>query len=297
MYKLFLLLALSPLCLLAQKLPSIEEKIKDLKKQEGFIDFYWDENAGKVWLEVKNPGTEFLYVNSLPSGLGSNDIGLDRGLLGGERVVKFYKAGRKLLLVQPNYNYRALSSDVAEKRAVEQSFAQSTLWGFTIEAESGDSYLVDITDFLLRDAMQVTARLRSAQQGNYSLDKSRSALYLPRTKNFPQNSEFESTVTFVNSDGTTGNYVQSVAPSTEAITLRLHHSFIQLPDNNYKPRVFDPRSSYIPISYYDYSSPVSTPIEKFYIMRHRLEKKDPTAAVSEAVKPIVYYVDNGTPEP
>jgi hypothetical protein len=297
MQKLLLLIFLSPLSLYAQKLPSIDEKVKELKKQEGFFNFYWDDNAGKVWLEVKNPGTEFLYVNSLPAGLGSNDIGLDRGLLGGERIVKFYKAGRKLLLVQPNYNYRALSNDAAEKKAVEQSFAQSTLWGFTIEAESGDSYLVDITDFLLRDAMQVSARLRSGQQGNYSLDKSRSALYLPRTKNFPQNSEFESTVTFVNSDGTTGNYVQSVAPSTEAITLRMHHSFIQLPDNNYQPRVFDPRSSYIPISYYDYSSPVSTPIEKFFIMRHRLEKKDPTAAVSEAVKPIIYYVDNGTPEP
>jgi hypothetical protein len=297
MQRLLFLFLLFPLYLSAQKLPSIEDKTKDLKKFEGFLNFYWDENAGKVWLEVNKLDTEILYVISLPAGLGSNDIGLDRGLLGGERIVKFSKVGRKILLIQPNYNYRAVTNDVAEKRDVAQSFAQSTLWGFTVEAETGDRCLVDATDFLLRDAMQVSNRLRNNQQGNYALDKSRSAIYLSRTKNFPLNTEFETTVTFTNNDGNTGNYLQSVTPSAEAITLRVHHSFVQLPDNDYKPRVFDPRSSYGPISFYDYSTPVSEPIEKFFIARHRLKKKDPTAAMSEPVKPIIYYLDNGTPEP
>jgi hypothetical protein len=129
------------------------------------------------------------------------------------------------------------------------------------------------------------------------LDKSRSAVYLPQTKNFPQNTELEATITLVNNDGETGNYVQSVTPSPEAITLRMHHSFVQLPDNNYTPRVFDPRSSFIDISYFDYSTPVYESIDKYLVMRHRLQKKDPSAAKSEAVKPIVYYLDNGTPEP
>ena len=297
MQKILLLLLLFPILVNAQKLPTLEEKTKDLKKKEGFLNFYWDEQAGKMWLEIDKLDREILYINSLPAGLGSNDIGLDRGLLGSERIVKFSKVGRKILMIQPNYNYRANSTDAAEKRAVEQSFAQSTLWGFVVEAETADHWLVDATDFLLRDAMQVSSRLRSNQQGNYSIDKSRSALYLPNTRNFPQNTEFESTITYVNNDGNTGNYVQSVTPTAEAITLRIHHSFVQLPDNEYKPRIFDPRSSFIPISYYDYSSPVSTPIEKFFITRHRLRKKDPTAAQSEAVKPIIYYVDNGTPEP
>lgn len=297
MKKLILLFILSPLFLAAQKLPSIEEKTKDLKKYEGFINFYWDENAGKIFLEVDKLDSEFLYVTSLPAGLGSNDIGLDRGLLGGERIVKFSKTGRKILLIQPNYNFRAITNDAAERRAVEQSFAQSTIWGFTVEAETGSRSLVDATDFLLRDAMRVANTLRSNQQGSYSIDKSRSVIYLPRTKNFPQNAEFETTITFVNNDGSTGNNVNSVTPSSEAITLRMHHSFVQLPDNDYQPRVFDPRSSFIPISYYDYSTPISEPIEKMFIMRHRLKKKDPTAAISEPVKPIIYYVDNGTPEP
>jgi hypothetical protein len=297
MRHLIILILLAPVYLAAQKLPSVEDKTKDLKKQEGFFNFYWDENTGKIWMEIDKVDSEVLYVTSLPAGLGSNDIGLDRGLLGSERIVKFSKVGRKLLMIQPNYNYRALTNDLAERRAVEQSFAQSALWGFNIEAESGTHYLVDATDFLLRDAMQVANRIRGSQQGNYSLDKSRSAMYLARTKAFPLNTEFEATLTFVNSDGNTGNFVEAVTPSAEAITVREHHSFVQLPDNNYKPRLFDPRSSYIPISYYDYSTPVSEPIEKYFISRHRLEKKNPAAQMSDPVKPIIYYLDNGTPEP
>ncbi len=171
------------------------------------------------------------------------------------------------------------------------------MWGFTVEAATNDHYLVDATDFLLRDAMQVANRLRSNKQGNYTADKSRSAIYLPYTKNFPMNTEFESTITFVNTDGNIGRFVQSVTPSPDAITLRIHHSFVQLPDDDYQPRVFDPRSSFFDISYMDYSTPVSEPINKYFICRHRLKKKDPTAAMSEPVKPIIYYLDNGTPEP
>jgi hypothetical protein len=217
--------------------------------------------------------------------------------MGGGKVVKFSKVGKKILLVQPNYYYRAITNDAAEKRAVEQSFAQSTLWGFSEEAETGDHYLVDATDFLLRDATQVVNRLRNNQQGNYSLDKTRSTIYLPRTKNFPFNTEFETTVTFTNSDGNISYNVISVTPSPEAITLRMHHSFVQLPDNDYQPRIFDPRSSFFNIYYFDYSTPVSESISKYFICRHRLKKKDPNAALSEPVKPIIYYLDNGTPEP
>ncbi|HLK27700.1 MAG TPA: zinc-dependent metalloprotease [Puia sp.] len=281
----------------AQKLPTIEEKTNGLKKYEGYLNFYWDENAGKIFLEINKLDSEILYQASLPAGLGSNDVGLDRGLLGNTTIVKFTKVGRKILMIQPNYEYRAITNDAAEKRAVEQSFAQSTLWGFAVEAESNNKVLVDATDFILRDAMHVANRIRGMQQGNYVLDKTRSAIYLPRTKNFPQNSEIEATITFVNGDGNVGNYVQSVTPSPEAITVRMHHSFVQLPDNNFKPRKFDARSSFIPVSYFDYSTPVSEPIEKYFVMRHRLAKKDPGAAMSEAVKPIIYYLDNGTPEP
>ena len=79
----------------AQKLPTIEEKTKDMKKQEGFLNFYWEETTGKIWLEINKPDTEILYQQSLPAGLGSNDIGLDRGLLGETKIVKFVTYRKK----------------------------------------------------------------------------------------------------------------------------------------------------------------------------------------------------------
>ena len=297
MRRLLLLWIFLPCYIAAQTLPTVEEKTKSFKKYEGFLNYYWDEQNGKLWLEVDKPDSELLYQVSMPAAIGSNDIGLDRGLLGDTRIVKFVRSGQKLLLTQPNYNYRAVTNDRAERKAVEQSFAQSVIWGFTIEAVSNGHLLVDATDFLLRDAMKAANRLKSSRQGAYALDKSRCALYLPMCKNFPLNAELEATLTLVNNDGETGNYINSVTPSPEAVSFRMHHSFVQLPDDGYQPREFDPRSSFINISYFDYSTPVAEPIEKMFITRHRLQKKDPTAARSEVVKPIIYYLDNGTPEP
>jgi hypothetical protein len=292
-----LILFLLPFFAQAQTVNSITEKTKNMKSHTGFLNFYWEDSTGKIWLQIDKLDEEILYQTSLPAGLGSNDVGLDRGILGTTYIVKFNRVGNKILMIEPNYSYRAVSGDIAEKRAVEQSFAQSTIWGFTVAAESNGSVLVDATEFLLRDALQVSTTLQNTKQGSYSIDATRSTMYLQRTKNFPLNSEFETTVTFINKDGKPGKYVNAVTPSPEAITLRMHHSFVQLPDDNYKSRLYEARSPYITNSYLDYSTPITEPIQKNYIIRHRLEKKDPTAAKSEAVKPIIYYLDNGTPEP
>ncbi|NNV54436.1 zinc-dependent metalloprotease [Limnovirga soli] len=297
MRKLCILLLLVPLFIQAQSGTSIEEKAKRMTAYKGFFNFYWDDSTGKIWLQIDKLDSEILYQTSLPAGLGSNDVGLDRGIMGTTYIVTFSKVGNKILMKEPNFAYRAVSGDAAEKRAVEQSFAQSVIWGFTIAASSNGAYLVDATDFLCRDALQITSKLQAAKQGNYFLDASRTAMYLPRTKNFPLNTEFESTVTFQIKDGRPGAFVNAVTPVPEAITLRIHHSFVQLPDNNYIPRLYDARSPFITNSYFDYSTPVASPIQKNFIIRHRLQKKDPLAARSEAIKPIVYYLDNGTPEP
>jgi hypothetical protein len=282
---------------------SIAEKTKNMELKKGFYDFYWDNANGKIYLVVDKLNTPFLYVNSLPAGLGSNDIGLDRGQLGDSRIVYFNRVGKKLFLTQPNLDYRAVTNDKREQKAVEQSFAQSILFNFTIEAEEGNAsdpsmhkILVDATSFFLRDAHGVVDRIKRARQGTYSINENRSAIYIQNTKNFPKNAEFEATVTFVGGSDA-GRLVQSVTPSPEAITVRMHHSFVELPDNNYTPRKYDIRSGYGGTSFFNYSSDISEPIQQMVINRHRLQKKDPTAAVSEAVKPIIYYLDNGTPEP
>jgi len=277
------------------KVSAIETKVAGLPRYDGYFPFYFDEKQDKIHLLIDKLETDFLYVPSLTAGVGSNDIGLDRNQLGRERIVRFERRGPKVMLTELNTFYRAVTDNDAERKAVTESFAQSILWGFTIEAEDGGKVLVDATDFLLQDVHDVSGALKATQQGSYSVDKSRSALYMPRTKNFPQNTEFEVTLTFAGQPS--GEHIRNVTPTPHSVTVREHHSFIQLPDGNFKPRKFDPRAGYYSTSYYDYATPIDEPLEKRLITRHRLQKKDPTATVSEAVKPIVYYMDPGAPEP
>ncbi len=275
--------------------PTISVKTKGMKAHEGFFKFYTNAKEDGIWLEIDKLNQEFIYVNSLKAAVGSNDIGLDRNQLGDTRVVKFQRFGSKIMMVEPNYKYRAISDNPEEEKSVEEAFAQSILWGFEIVAEEEDRVLIDLSAFLLRDAHGVTERLASSQQGTYSLDQNRCALFMEYTRNFPKNSEFEAILTF--SGKKPGGWVRSVTPTAEALSVRQHHSFVELPDDQYKPRVYDPRSGYYPLSYKDYATPISEPLVKRYIYRHRLEKKNPNASMSEPVEPIVYYLDRGAPEP
>ena len=274
---------------------TITEKVAGMEKFPGFFTFYWDAKTGKIWLEIDKWNTEFLYVESLPAGIGSNDIGLDRGQLGDSSIVRFDRSGPRVLLVVPNYSFRATSNNPDERLAVKDAFAESTLWGFEVAAEEGNRVLVDATNFYLRDVHQVTNTLQRGQQGNYRLEPTRSAFYLPNTKNFPQNTEVETTLTFTGEP--TGQFIRQVVPVPDAITVRQRHSFVQLPPAGFKPRVSDPRAGYFGINYMDFATPIEEPITKRFIARHRLQKKDPNASVSEAIEPIVYYVDRGAPEP
>ncbi len=274
---------------------TIAAKTASAQKLPGYFNLYWDAKQGKLWLAVDKWNTDFLYQSSLPAGVGSNDIGLDRGQLGATRIVRFERSGNKVLLIQKNMGYRAISNDPDEQRAVRDSFAESVLAGFTVAAEENGAALVDATEFFLHDDHHVPETLKRTHQGNYRLDPQRSAIYLPQTKNFPLNTEVEATLTFAGDEP--GPWVRQVTPSPESITVREHHSFVQLPPPGYHPREYDPRSSFYGISYFDYATPISEPIVKRFTARHRLEKKDPNAAVSEPVKPIVYYLDRGAPEP
>ena len=275
---------------------SISEKTAGMQKFAGFFPFYWDAKAGKIWLEIDKWNSEFLYVEALPAGIGSNDIGLDRGELGESYVVRFERTGPKVLLIATNQGYRANSNNADERRAVRDAFAESTLWGFEVAAEEGTRALVDATAFYLRDVHGIPGTLQRLQQGQFRLDGSRAAFYLPNTKNFPKNTEVETMLTFT-TDGEPGQMVRSVTPMAQAITVREHVSFVELPPPGYTPRENDPRAGYSGIQYMDFATPITEPIVKRYISRHRLQKKDPSARVSDAVTPIVYYVDRGAPEP
>ncbi len=272
----------------------IEEK-KDLKLYNGYFNFYYSANEGKIYLEVDKLNKEFLYTHFLASGLGSNDIGLDRGQIGDGVVVKFIKSGNKILLLQPNQKFRAISDNEFEKKSIEEAFAKSIIFGFPIKEIKDEKHIIDLTPFLLRDAHHVSKRLKDNQQGSYKLDTSRNVLWLENTKAFPKNVEFESLLTFIGEPK--GKNIVSVSPDANSISVRQHIGFIELPDDNYNPRIFNAKSGSFPMSYMDYSTPVWEPIKKQFIYRHRLHKKNPNETRSEAVEPIIYYLDPGTPEP
>jgi hypothetical protein len=273
---------------------TIAAKVAGMTALPGFFPLYWDARAGKMWIEIDRLDTDFLYVDSLPAGLGSNDIGLDRGQLGRERVVHFMRSGPRVLLVESNLAFRASGSE-AERRAVADSFARSVVAGFEVGAEEGGRVLVEGTAFFLRDAHDVIGTLQELKQGKYALDSARSAFHLANTRNFPRNTEVEVILTFAGTEP--GNWVKDVAPDPAALTVRTRHSLVQLPEPGYTSREFDPRAGFFATTFADYSAPIGEPLVRRLINRHRLQKKDPQAARSEAVEPIVYYLDPATPEP
>ena len=274
---------------------NVKQVKNGLINYQGFFNFSYSENKDRIYLEVNSLNKQFLYVSALSQGIGSNDIGLDRGQLGARKIVFFKKSGNKLLLIEPNLKYVAKTKNPLEKKSVYEAFAKSVLHGFNIIDYKNGSYKIDITSFLLEDRHGIIKRLVDRNQGKYAIDKSKSSINLDRTKAFEKNIEFDVLLTFTGN--AEGKFIKSVTPSPDNITVYQHHSFIELPDSNYKPRIFDPRSGSNSISYFDYSSPVTEKTLKKYILRHRLIKKNKNTTLSEPLEPIIYYLDNGTPEP
>ncbi|MBI4408952.1 MAG: zinc-dependent metalloprotease [Gemmatimonadetes bacterium] len=279
-----------------QAVVSIARRTAGLERHDGFFPFYYESSTGKLLLELARLGEDFLYLNSLATGLGSAGVTLDRGMVGEEAVVRFERHGPRLLLVKQNLGFRALGTDNAELvRSVEESFPVSVLGSFPIVAESAGRVLVDATDFLLGDMFDVRGRLQRAGEGDFRVDRERSALYLPRTKAFPKNTEIQALLTYASDRP--GREVSQHAPDGRSLSLRQHHSFVELPPPGYEPREVDARVGIFGIGFFDYARPLDQGYRRRWISRWRLQKKDPAAAVSEPVQPIVYYLDRGVPEP
>jgi hypothetical protein len=283
---------------------TISSKTTGMKHIDGYLPLDWDAKAGKLYLEIPRfdsagNSPDILYTHSLPYGTGSNDLGLDRGQISRGQLVHFQRTGPKVLLIEPNQLFRSSSTDPAEQLAVRQSFPESVLYGFKVEAEDPNgTVLVDATDFFLRDAHDVVGSLTRTQQGTYKLDATRCTIALDATKAFPKNTEVEAILTFTTDGPARGQFVRDVTPDPHALTIREHQSFVELPGPGFTPRRFDPRAGYFPTSYRDYNVPVSEALDQQFIIRHRLTKKDPSCKTNcEAVAPIQYYVDRGAAEP
>ena len=291
----FLLVPFLSLATDSDKQKSIADFTKNMSQQVGFFDFYYQIETDKIFLKIDKLDQPFLFQSSMPQGIGSNDIGLDRGQLGDTRLVKFERFGNKVLLKQLNTQYRASSSNLAEQASIDEAFADSVIAGFSIVASNESVVVIDYTDFLLSDIHQISKSLSRSKQGSYSVDAKRSGVYLKRSKSFPENTELEALVTFGGSNP--GQYVNQVTPDPISISVHLHHSLVKLPDSKYQLRKFVPFSGFWAVGYQDYSVAIEDSMAKQFIPRHRLSKKQPNANMSEAVKPIVYYLDPGIPEP
>jgi len=271
-------------------LPSVKAQ-----SERPFYNIEYQAKTGKLMLKLDRFNEDFILVHYFASGIGSNDIGFDRGKIGGQKLVQFRRLGNKVLLVENNTQYRAESPLEAERTAVKDAFASSIIFGFVVEKDTTDGVYIDLAPFLMEDHMGAANTLKELKQGSYKIDKPRCAVVPESLLTFPKNVEFEAWLTLAGEAN--GDQIKSVTPSPDLVSYRQHTSFVALPDAGYQPRIYHPYSGYFDLSYYDYASAIHEPIEKKLIMRHRLEKKFPNKEKSEAVEPIVYYVDNGCPEP
>ncbi|MGB2192827.1 MAG: DUF5117 domain-containing protein, partial [Luminiphilus sp.] len=273
--------------------------LADAQSMPGFLPLYWHPDRGDLHADIGGLDGPLIYYTGLSQGVGSNDLGLDRGRLGDTHLVRFERVGSKVLLKALNTRYVARSESTAERAAVEEAFAQSVLWGFEVAAEGDGQLIIDLTEFVQRDAMALGRWLKAQGEGTYRVEPSRSVVHLPRTRSFPDNTEVDALLTYTGEPQ--GKLLATVVPDASAVTVHSHHSFVRLPDDGYEPIAYDPRAGFIEDGeatlVYDYASPIEAPIKSAYARRHRLKKVDPAAPLSPAVEPIVYYVDPGVPEP
>ena len=209
-YKLALAIALAvvPMTSAVAATTNTATIIKKSQAATGFINLFYEQASGELYLEANKLNQPFLMLTSLPHGVGSNDIGLDRGQLGRTRMVQFERHGPYLILKQLNTDYRANTENAAEQRAVKEAFAESVLWRGKLV--TGKRNLVAINDLVVNDFHGISDALERSKQGSYHLDKSKSLILPEGVKSFERNSDIDVLLTF--DAAKAGNYVAQVTP-------------------------------------------------------------------------------------
>lgn len=270
---------------------------------EGFLPMLWDAEQGRLSFEIPNLDQDILYFTSVAKGSGSGSVGFEWAGGGEGGVIQFHRVGSKVMVVEKNIRFRASKHEPGIEKGIEASYPDSILASLPILRSDSGKLVVDAMPLVVRDAANLSAAGTGRGGGrgpqavelvagtSWRFDPSRAAIYMPRTKAFPKNTEVEVTVTY---EAVTGG--ARTTPDPRILTGRLHYSFVE-PPTGYTPREADSRIGVQPIRFEDYSKgPSDTNITE-WIRRHRLEKKDPSAALSEPKQPIVYYLDAAVPEP
>lgn len=272
--------------------PYEEVVTKDAKSQTGVLKVH--EVEGKWYWEIPKEllGRDFFWsteIAQLPAGMGYG------GTFVGDRVVRFTRRQNKVYLNIPDYSIRPYDANDPLARAVAAASRPALVNAFNVEAESKDGDpVIDVTSFFTSDPADFSAR---GVLGAGGVDPGRS--WVETMKAFPTNIETRSTVTFIGG-GRSANPLAALlgigTPSASAMTTLLHYSLILLPETPMRGRLSDSRVGYFTQGFSVYGSPKNRVDELEYVTRYRLEKKDPSAGVSEPVKPIVYYISREVPQ-
>src|SRR5437763_301828 len=286
-----------------------ENRLQGLKRNDGFIPFYWDAKKGVLLFELspQRLNEQFIYFTGLSSGVGSIEMFADRSSVGGSQLCRFVRSGPKVLIIAENTRFRAENGSAELKHSVERSFPTSVLASLPVEAEDGENVMVNANPLVVRDASGLLGQLRRPSRaiggmirpaaaenaGNWRLDDQPSSVDLDHTRGFPMNTEIENILTFASDSA--GRSINN--PEAGVVTVHQHISLLALPKTGYQPRIADLRVGFFGERFEDFSTAYKESLNQHYIDRWRLEKKDATAAVSEPVKPITFYLDRAIPEP
>jgi len=268
----------------------------------GLLGVRIDQERNRLYLAIPAAqiGRDFLYQNTLVTGLGVNRLGLDRGQTGTNEVIRFERRGNRLLIVLDNWNVRALGGNAALARSARESFASSVIASFPIESSEGGVVTVDASSFFLSDVYGVIGAVRQAQQGTLRVDRDRSWIDAEHTGAFPENAEIRAVLTYVTE--APGGDLNRAAPDGGAVTVAQHHSIVALPPaEGFRPRAFDLRAGLFSSSFLDFGEGFDGDYRNAYASRWRLVPRDRAAYLrGELVEPersIVYYLDPAIPEP
>jgi hypothetical protein len=296
--------AFTPPPVSAQPFPKGLGRASDLRKYDDVITkdfttqagvFAVHRNEDKLYFEIPQDklGRLFLWHAEVAKGPGGGMMGSWGGAALGHAVLKFERRGNKIYVWKVGFSKR--SDGKAVQTAIESSATDAIVASFNVECEGKDrSVVINVSDtfiFGLPD-LPITRAAGSGPGG--SVDSSRS--YLSDVKAFPANIEVRATLTFRTAGGGSPWGAGGGAGGPKSATALVHQSIVVLPETPMQGRLFDPRVGYFTEEFTDYANPKHWAVQREYITRFRLEKKDPSAAVSEAVKPITFYLSKEIPE-
>ena len=270
------------------------EVVKEMERIEGLFALYRKADEGQVLLEIL-PGQfdkDYLYSSKIDQGTGEK--GLYGTIMMDHFVFQWKRVGKRVQLVRKNIRFRAAEGSPVQ-RALEQSFSDSILSSGLVKSQphpERDSVLVDLADFFLQgDVHGVGDRLKTVYKSGYRYDKSNSSFVF--LKSFPKNTEIGTRVRFRTEAG--GKARSVTIPDKRSLHLRFRYSLVELPENDFRPRLADDRLGHFVDMHMDFTSDKpDTPYVRF-INRWHLKKKDPDAEVSEPVEPIVFWLENTIP--